>query len=181
MHPQKILIMKRFIPILFCCLIALSSCKKSGVKLFVGDYSFKTSGEVTITAQAIINDDNITIPAEMNVDLLSDIGQLNISVSDKENQEVLVVINYVNGDVITTYGTCYENIIQLDEFQRNTLPITINSLLLPNNTYITVSGRGEMYDNGIVFDLTIKGRTIIGPFTYKIRDKNVQMVAYRNW
>ena len=162
-------------------LLALTSCHKSGIKLFSGDYSFKTSGEVYIVAEAEVQGDDIIIPAALDVSLANEMGQLNISVSDKENQEVLVVINYVNGDVVTTYGTCYGNTIQLDEFQRNTLPITINSLLLPNNTYITVSGRGEMYDNGIVFDLTIKGRTIIGPFTYKIRDKNVQMVAYRNW
>ena len=173
--------MKRFIPILFCCLIALSSCKKSGVKLFVGDYSFKTSGEVTVTAQAVVNGSNIPIPAEMNVDLGTDIGQLNISVSDKENHYVLVVINYVKGDVISNYGTCYGNTILLDEFKRNTLPITINSLLLPSNPYITVSGKGEMYDNIIVFDMTIKGRATIGSFTYKIKDNNVQMFAYRNW
>lgn len=174
------MIMKRFIPILFCCLVALSSCKKSGVKLFVGDYSFKTSGEVTVTAQAVVNGSNIPIPAEMNVDLGTDIGQLNISVSDKENQEVIVVINYVNGDVVTTRGICDGTTIRLEEFQRNTLPISVNTLFSPSDTYITMGGKGEMYDNMIVFDMTIQGRATVGSFTYKIKDNNVQMFAYRN-
>jgi len=174
--------MKRFIPFLFCALVILSSCTKSGVNLFVGDYSFKTSGEATITAQAIIDDISATIPAEMNIDLGSDIGQLNISVSDKKRQEVLVVINYVNGDVVTTHGICNGKTIQLDEFQRNTLPISINSSLLPTNSYITMSGKGQVYnDNIIVFDMTIKGRSTIGPVTYQVSDNNVQMVAFRNW
>ena len=165
----------------FICLLAMTSCHKKGVNLFVGDYSFKTSGEVSITAQAIIDDSNVIIPAVLNASLGDDIGQLNISVSDKDADEVIVVINYMNGDVITTTGTCDENIIELDDYQRNTLPLSLNVLLSGINTYITVSARGQMYDDDmIVFDVTLDGRTTIGSVTYKIKDKNVKMVAYRN-
>ena len=172
--------MKRICLILIS-LLALTSCHKNGVNLFVGDYSFKTSGEVSITAQAVIDNSNITIPAVLNASLGDDIGQLNISVSDKDADEVIAVINYMNGDVITTTGTCDGNTIKLNDFQRNTLPLSINVLLSGISTYITVSATGQMYDdNMIVFDVTLDGKTSIGSVTYKIKDKNVKMVAYRN-
>lgn len=171
-------IMKRivFILLLAITMTSLSSCRKSGVDLFVGDYSFKTSGEISLTAQT----DSTIIPAVLNASIATDAGQLNIAVSDEESQEVIVVLNYMNGDVITTYGTCEGNRIELEEFQLNTLPVSIN-IMFTNNSYITVGGTGTMYDdNMIVFDMTLSGKGTIGSVTYKIRDKNVKMVAYRN-
>lgn len=172
--------MKKIIVILGCCLIFMSSCRKSGVNLFVGDYSYKTSGEVTLRAEAVINENEIPIPAMMNASISNDIGQLSINVSDKGNNEVLVVINHMNGEVITTTGTCDGNTIVLDEFQRNTLPISINTFMSPSSTYITVSGTGRMYDDLILFDVKISGETTIGSVTYNLRDNNVITVAYRN-
>lgn len=173
--------MKRTLPVLIFFLAILTSCQKGGVNLFSGDYSFKTSGELSITAQAVIDSSNITIPAVLNANLSNDIGQLNISVSDKKNDEVIVVINYMNGDVVVTSGTCQGKTIELDEFQRNTLPVSINTPLTISSTYIIVNGSGQMYDdNMIIFDMTYKGTVKIGPVTYQIKDKDIKMVAYRN-
>ena len=172
--------MKKTIFILLS-LLALTSCHKSGINLFSGDYSFKTSGEVSITAQAVIDSSNILIPAVLNASLSNDIGQMNICVSDRKHDEVIVVINYLNGDVITTTGTCDGKTIELDEFQRNTLPLSLNVMLSPNSTYVTVSGSGQMYDdNMIVFDMYLNGRATIGSVKYKLKDNNIKMVAYRN-
>lgn len=172
--------------ILFACLLAITtatlcSCHKSGVNLFSGEYSFKTSGEISITAQAVIDDENITVPAVLNASLSNDIGQLNIAISDKKNDEVVVVINYLNGDVVTTTGFCDGKTIELDDYQRNTLPVSVNTLFSANSTYITVSATGHMYDdNMIIFDMNYNGTAKIGSVTYKIKDKNLKMVAYRN-
>lgn len=158
---------------------AFSSCHKSGVKLFVGDYSFKTSGEVSIITEAVIDSMDIVIPAVLNVNLTNEIGQLNISVSDKKNDEVLVVINFLNGAVVVTNGTCEGEVIELDEFEVDVLPVSISSMF----TYykIKASGTGRMYDeNMIVFDMNYKGTAKTGSVTYSFRDKDAKMVAYRN-
>ena len=63
--------MKRIIPILFCCLLALASCQKKNAPLFRGDYSFKTSGSVTLDEISFVND-----PASYTVSLPNEIGQL---------------------------------------------------------------------------------------------------------
>lgn len=163
-----------------CCLLAFTSCKKSGVNLFVGDYSFKTSGELAITAETEYEGEDLPIPASLNLSLSNDIGQLNISSMDKKSGEVMVILNYMAGDVVTTTGTCYDNVIELDEFQRTILPISI-STYFSSYYYIKVSGIGHIYDdNTIVFDMRYNGKGTIGSVSYKIKDKDVTMVAYRN-
>lgn len=162
------------------CLIALSSCHKSGVNLFEGDYSFKSTGEISIMANAVIDSSNVTIPALLNVDLSNDIGQLNICASDKKNNQVIAVFNYLNGDVVVTTGTCDGNTIELDEFRHDFLPVSVTALF-SNNFYINVSGTGQMYDeNMIIFEMEYNGKAQIGSVTYKIKDKDIKIVAYRN-
>lgn len=171
--------MKKTIFILLS-LLALTSCHKSGIKLFSGDYSFKTSGEVYIMAEADVQGNEIIIPAAVIVSLANEMGQLNISVSDKDNDEVIVVINHLNGDVITTTGTCDGNTIELDEFQRYTLPVSVSTWTGMSST-ITVGGTGHIYeDNMIVFDMKYSGKGTLEDVTYVIKDKDVRMVAYRN-
>lgn len=172
--------MKRIFPVLIMMgLLALTSCHKS-VKLFTGDYSFKISGEVYIAAKADVQGDDIIIPAALVVSLSNEIGQLNISPSDMDHDEVIVVINYLNGDVVTTTGTCDGNTIELDEFQRYILPISVSTWSGMSST-ITVGGIGHIYeDDMIVFDMSYSGKGTLNNVTYIIRDKEVHMVAYRN-
>ena len=171
--------------ILFVILLAISftgltSCKKSGVNLFAGSYSFKSSGEISITAITAIDSVNYPIPASLNINLTNDIGQLDISVSDKKNDQVIVIINYLNGDVVTTTGTCEGLEIDLDEFNRSILPVTLTTLTF-NDLDIKVSGTGKIYDEDkIVFDMSYRGKIKIGSVTYKIQDQDIKMVAYRN-
>lgn len=174
--------MKRIVFVVLLAITAatLSSCHKTGVSLFVGDYSFKTSGEVSLIAQANINDNNIIIPAVVNVRLSNDIGQLNISGSDKGNDKVIVIINYLSGEVFSTTGTCNGNTIELDEFQRNILPVSVTTWS-GMSTSIKISGTGHIYDDDcIVFNMTYNGKGTLDKITYIIKDNNIKMVAYRN-
>ncbi len=169
--------MKRLFLVLIATL-ALTSCHKSGVSLFEGDYSFKTSGEISINVEGQIDTLDVNIPASLDVSLANDVGQLNICASGKENGQVIVVMNYLNGDVVVTSGTCNGNTLELSTFQRNVLPVSVSSLL--SNFSILVSGTGRMYDDMIVFDMSYKGKASIGTVSYKIKEKDVKMVAYRN-
>ena len=146
----------------------------------MGDYSFKTSGEISIKAEAVIDSSNVNIPASLNVNLLSDIGQLNICSSDEKNDQVVAVFNYLNGDVVVTNGTCDGKTIEIEEFRHDFLPVSVTTLF-SNNFYINVSGTGQMYDdNMIIFEMKYNGKAKIGSVTYKIKDKDVKIVAYRN-
>lgn len=160
-------------------ILALASCHKDADR-FVGDYSFKTSGDITLTMETHTDSSDYFLPATINLSLANDIGQLNISHDDDDGDHVTVVIDYMNGDVIVTSGTCDGNTIQLSEYRRQIIPVSVNPLLT-DNFYVKVKTTGQIYDNDmIVFDMTYKGKATIGPATFNIKDKDVRMVAYRN-
>ena len=52
--------------IAICVVVALTSCQKKGLNLFQGDYSYKTSGSVTITEVPTEND---SVSMSFGVDL----------------------------------------------------------------------------------------------------------------
>ncbi len=159
--------------------MALISCQKDADR-FVGDYSFKTSGEITLTMETHTDSTDFFLPALINLSLTNDIGQLNISHDDEKSDRVTAVINYMNGDVIVTSGSCDGKTIQLDEYRRQIIPVSVNPLLT-DNFYVKVKASGQIYDNNmIIFDMTYKGKATIGPATFNIKDKDVRMVAYRN-
>lgn len=170
--------MKRiiFALLLVISISSLTSCHKGGINLFAGDYSFKTSGEVFISAQSGTN----VVPAMLNINLANSVGQLNISAANDKSDNVVVVINNLNGDVFTTTGSCEGKDIIIDEFECTTLPFSVTTLFT-GDFKIKVSAIGQMYDdNMIVFDVFCNGSASIGSVTYKVKDKDIKMVAYRN-
>ena len=117
MRQQITVIMKRILFILICGLFAFTSCQKRGMNLFRGDYSFKTSGSVTL-------DEIVTNGEEgdsFTVSLPNEIGQLEISVLGNEKDSVVVVMNTMGGEVVVTHALCQDNKIFLRDFTKNTL------------------------------------------------------------
>ena len=167
--------------LLFSVLLAsltLASCQKSGVNLFVGDYSYKTTGSVTVQRQLSLFDSEI--PPAYEVELPSDLGQLQIATLDRKADSVVVIFNQLNGDVLVTHARCEDNEITLLKFQREILMLSIdanNDLKFP----VTISGEGHIYDGKtILFNLSYKGKAKVGDLTYNLQGEDVNMVAYRN-
>ena len=96
------------------CLITLASCQKKNAPLFRGDYSFKTSGSVTL--DEILPEGETEDPASYTVGLPNEIGQLEISALDNGKDSVLVVMNTMGGEVVVTHAFCKDNEIFLRDF-----------------------------------------------------------------
>ena len=173
-HKSKIKPMKRIIPILFCCLLALASCQKKNALLFRGDYSFKTSGSVTLDEISFVND-----PASYTVSLPNEIGQLEISDLGNGKDSVLVVMNTMGGEVVITHALCKDNEIFLRDFKKNTLLFTGDSLTLKNDLLVKASG--QMYeDNTLILNMTYEGEAETNDHTFKIYGDDIRMAAIRN-
>ena len=117
--------MKKTIIIAVLALLALTACQKKNAPLFRGDYSFKTSGSVTL--DEIDPQDE---PVSYTVSLPNEIGQLEISDLDNGKDSVLVVMNTMGGEVVITHALCKDNEIFLRDFKKNTLLFTGDSLTL---------------------------------------------------
>ena len=171
---QRLIPMKRIIPILFCCLLALAACQKKNAPLFRGDYSFKTSGSVTLDE---INADDE--PASYTVSLPNEIGQLEISDLDNGKDSVLVVMNTMGGEVVVTHAFCKDNEIFLRDFKKNTLLFTGDSLTLKND--LCVKASGQMYeDNTLILNMVYEGEAETSDRSFKVYGDDIRMAAIRN-
>lgn len=165
---------KTSILLAICCLVALASCQKKYAPQYLGDYSFKTSGCVKASSTYTTSHNDFIIS------LKNEIGQLQISSLDKENDSVVVVMNYTNGEVIVTHAYCNEKEIILKKFQRSALNIAFEGGF-DVGCGVDVYAWGSIYDNNmIVLNMVYDGEAVVGPITYDIYGNDIHMVATRN-
>lgn len=170
--------MKKSIFLLLGCLLTMASCQKNGIDAFRGEYSFKTSGEVLIQRES--SESSSLIPASFTVSLANEIGQMEIHTLDQKEDKVLVIINYMDDEVIVTKGVCNEQEIELEEFTRNAMNFSVYSFLSAN-CVVKIKATGHIYDGStIVFDEVYDGTATIANCTYKIRGNNIRTIATRN-
>ena len=166
--------MKKLLLIMLCGLLALSACQKRGMHLFRGDYSFKTSGSVTL--DEIDPEDE---PASYTVSLPNEIGQLEISDLDNGKDSVVVVMNTMGGEIVVTHAFCDGNEIFLKDFKKSTLLFTGDSITLKNEVHVQASG--QMYeDNTIILNMIYDGEAETSERNFTIHGDNIRMVATRN-
>ena len=160
--------------IILCCLMSLASCQKKNAPLFRGDYSFKTSGSVTLDE---INAEDE--PASYTVSLPNEIGQLEISALDNGKDSVLVVMNTMGGEVVVTHALCKDNEIFLRDFKKNTLLFTGDSLTLKND--LRVKASGQMYEgNTLILNMIYEGEAETNERSFKVYGDDIRMAAIRN-
>lgn len=160
--------------VFLCCLMALASCQKKNAPLFRGDYSFKTSGSVTL--DEIVTEGE---PASYTVSLPNEIGQLEIKDLDNGKDSVLVVMNTMGGEVVVTHAFCKDSEIFLRDFKKNTLLFTGDSITLKNDLH--VSAKGQMYeDNMLILNMVYEGKAESNERAFKIYGDDIRMAATRN-
>ncbi len=154
--------------------MALAACQKKNAPLFRGDYSFKSSGSVTL--DEIDPEDE---PTTYTVSLPNEIGQLEISDLGNGKDSVLVVMNTMGGEVVVTHAFCKDNEIFLRDFKKNTLLFTGDSLTLKND--LCVKASGQMYeDNTLIINMTYDGEAESNERSFKIYGDDIRMAATRN-
>ena len=154
--------------------MALAACQKKNAPLFRGDYSFKTSGSVTL--DEINTEDE---PVSYTVSLPNEIGQLEISALDNGKDSVLVVMNTMGGEVVVTHAFCQDNKIFLRDFKKNTLLFTGDSLTLKND--LRVKAPGQMYENNtLILNMTYEGEAETNERSFKVYGDDIRLAAIRN-
>lgn len=135
--------------------ILLTACTEP-VQPFLGDYSYKITGDVLIN-------DSIIIP------LTDKMGALNVIHID--DSTVLLTLNELAGGVYTTRGHVSDSHIVIDPFKCNITTIF--------TTYATeVSGQATRYEHTLLFDLRYQGTSISDSST--LVGDHITMVAKKN-
>ena len=168
---------KQFVLLALLSLLGFSACQKKNAPLFRGDYSFKTSG--TVTLKEIMPPGSTEPGDELTVSLLNEIGQLEISALDGGKDSVIVVMNTMGGEVVVTRALCSGNEIFLRDFKKNTLLFAGDSITLRNELNVSASGR--MYeDNTLIINMIYNGEAESNERSFRIHGEDIRLAAIRN-
>ncbi len=150
--------------------VALCSCAKEGPGRFKGNYSFKTSGTVSVREKGNGN-------AEISKVKLSDEqGQMNILKEDGD--AMIVTMNVLSGAVVVFDAEASGKEIRLQPVER-VLSIT-HGLSSSINLNAVVSGVGHRYDDTVIFELVYTGDYESFGVEYEIVGSDVKCVARLN-
>lgn len=166
--------MKKIIIMALLVLALLPACQKKGLPLFVGDYSYKMSGSVVLTPADNDELDTLTF------NITTEIGNLNISTFDKDNDSVVLVMNPMNGELSTTRAYCCDTEIKFAEYKKS-LRLTNIAEGISALCDVNVKANGIMYDgNTIVVNMEFSGMHTYLDNEYGICGDDILFVAYRN-
>lgn len=164
-------------------LMSLISCEKEGVKLFDGNYSFKTSGILTVERTAKVSESNasagiLDIPdgnRTFRLALTSESGQMNV-IKTGDNS-VIVTMNVVGGDAFVFSGKAEGKVLTLDPAVRF---VSFRDGANTVSLEVTVSGTAEKHDDVAIFTLEYTGGGETTLYDYKILASEVKCVAKLN-
>lgn len=164
-------------------LMSFCSCEKEGVKLFDGNYSFKTSGILTIERTAKVSESDasagiLDIPdgnRTFRLALTSESGQMNV-IKTGDNS-VIVTMNVVGGDAFVFSGKAEGKVLTLDPAVRF---VSFRDGANTVSLEITVSGIAEKHDDVAIFTLEYTGGGETTLYDYKILASEVKCVAKLN-
>lgn len=164
-------------------LMSLISCEKEGVKLFDGNYSFKTSGILTVERTAKVSESDasagiLDIPdgnRTFKLALTSESGQMNV-IKTGDNS-VIVTMNVVGGDAFVFSGKAEGKVLTLDHAVRF---VSFRDGANTVSLEVTVSGTAEKHDDVAIFTLEYTGGGETTLYDYKILASEVKCVAKLN-
>ncbi|MDE5610263.1 MAG: hypothetical protein K2I66_07770 [Bacteroidales bacterium] len=162
----------------FASLLLLSSCSKD-IGRYKGSYSFKTSGNLMLRVVEVISDTlPVSVGDTLTLPLIDEWGQMNVVVRDKGAKTMLVTMDVMGGDATAFEAEATESHITLLPKERYiTLQILNN---ITQRTQVTVTGKGERYDNVLLFKLDYSGTLNAVSGKYEILESRVECVAERN-
>ena len=150
-------------------IVLLGSCSK--ISRFQGNYSFKTSGIVTMERE-FINDGT---KEEIRSSLSSESGQMNIL--SKGGDSLIVTMSIIGGDVVVMEGKLENDRIVLNPFKR-IMTVSDGSRNVTMNMDIT--GAATRYDDVILFDFQYLGTGSTLSYNYFVKESEVKCVAKAN-
>lgn len=139
---------KLFVLLLAVLTICMTGCNDE-VRTLEGSYSYKISGVVEVDWD--------------EVNLADEIGAMDIVRIDTET--ALLTFNAINGGVYHTTAQINDKAITLKRFERD---ITLRA----QNYHINVSGKGDVYDQTIIFSLKYESDDV--------STQSIEMLCKRN-
>lgn len=147
-------------------LLGLCSCNQA--KIFSGDYSYKTTGMVTLVP-------NDTTSIEHEIKHIGTLSVVDLKSSDKDS--ILLIFNELGGSLTTVRAKVDDDSVWLTPYTKT---ISLQDGLLTVDGEVTVMGRGVRYDDIIMLDEVYDGVIVSDTTNIKIHGEHISTVANRN-
>jgi hypothetical protein len=181
---------------LLLALTALCSCSKEGTELFEGYYSYKLSGEITLTEIVESEGDGTgdadsqtegdqtgdtgsdteeaAEPQVLTLTLTPESGQMNILTRDKDGGKMVITLNAMGGDATTLEASVEDGKLVIPASDKY-----FSSELLKFK--LSISGEGSKLSDMVLMDLTAAETEIsyLGK-NYTLTDSKITCVATSN-
>ena len=158
--------------------LTLISCQKEGVDLYEGNYSFKTSGILSIDKKSDELGESGTIEEKHTTEsfaLNPESGQM--SILKKSNSSAIITMNVIGGDVFVFEAEITDSNLRLvPQKQKISFKDGVQTVTLDCN----VMGEAEKLDNVVIFTLKYTGSGTSSLHEYTILDSDVKCVAKSN-
>lgn len=181
--------MKKYLLFAAVATMALfSSCTKEGPRVFTGNYSFKTSGTLTLQA-----DTSATAPT-FTAKLVTEQGQLDIV--GTSGDKVALTMNISGGSLVILDATAQADSLVIASQTRDislTFPgedqkksdnplasLSDKATVQGATATVSVEGVAKRYSDIILFDLNYSGTITKDDITYNIVDSNIDSRAKLN-
>ena len=174
------LLMKRFLTVaaVAVSVVLAVSCTKEGAPRFKGNYTFKTSGTITVRPSG---DD---AAETVQISLPDESGQMDIVTADKSSGDMVVAMNIVGGSVLTFDAVADGRTLTLTPFSRHlTVPVAAEGGLVETSrpqASVTVTGYAERYTDALLFWLEYQGTYTWQNVEYEIVDSDISCWAKEN-
>lgn len=163
--------------ILLCAGFLVSCSKEAG--RYEGSYSFKTSGSLLLRGQGGLLGDSAALGRDSLVaPLVNEFGQMNVVVTDKHAQSLLVTMNVLGGDAVSFEADASSESIVLRPKERHVL-LRISDLS-ESRVRVEASGTGHRYGDVLLFEFDYQGTVEENGIRYQIASSQVECVAERN-
>ena len=177
--------MKRTLFAAALAVAAFCSCTKEGTEIFEGYYSYKLSGEITLT-EIIESEGDGTGDAEgsdteetadpqvLTLTLTPESGQMNILTRDKDGGKMVITLNAMGGDATTFEASVEDGKLVIPASDKY-----FSSELLKFK--LSISGEGSKLSDMVLMDLTAAQTEIsyLGR-NYTLTDSKITCVATSN-
>lgn len=173
----------------FVAVVALAcSCAKDGTGKFEGNYSFKMSGVIDARKVAVNEpaDEAAStgglLPDEVSLKITTESGQMDVT--PVSGEEMLVTMNIIGGDIVVMHADVDGSELVLRPKERHMLVSFTSgegeSGSVKIESELTMSGRGQIYDNILLFSIDYQGSFEVGGTKYEIVGSDVDCRAKLN-
>lgn len=154
-----------------------AACTKEGPSRFKGDYTFKTSGTVTVKPAG----DDLSDPVVYS--LQDENGQMDVVARDRSSGDMVVAMNILGGSVLTFDAVADGMRMTITPFTRQiTIPVVEEGVFetaFPVAT-VTVTGYAERYADALLFWIEYTGSYTYRGVDYEIAESDISCWATEN-